>query len=268
MSSLPYSADSSPAVEHGEGPSRLSREDKRMNNRATNEVLGRAEGLCQSRGVRLTAQRRRVLEILCASVRPLGAYEILDACAKDPARSRRRPCTAHWIFCSSKAWCTSSRACTPSWAATIRSTRTQVSSSFATPARSHRDRGRGNRAQPRLRGGRDRVSPPASGCRGHRNLCGLYREERHMKQARLAIGPGHPVLRLFAVSGRPIQAVRRRTGTPSATSSLLPRGSAKARCQCHCRARSADCSIRRTAFDRNLRPRHLIPKPDQTRGPS
>jgi Fur family transcriptional regulator, zinc uptake regulator len=55
-----------------------------MNNRATNEVLGRAEGLCQSRGVRLTAQRRRVLEILCASVRPLGAYEILDAMREGP----------------------------------------------------------------------------------------------------------------------------------------------------------------------------------------
>jgi Fur family zinc uptake transcriptional regulator len=46
---------------------------------ATEAVLDRAELLCRTRGVRLTAQRRRVLEILCASPRPLGAYEILDA---------------------------------------------------------------------------------------------------------------------------------------------------------------------------------------------
>jgi Fur family transcriptional regulator, zinc uptake regulator len=42
-------------------------------------VLDRADALCRARGVRLTAQRRRVLAILCASARPLGAYEILDA---------------------------------------------------------------------------------------------------------------------------------------------------------------------------------------------
>jgi len=42
-------------------------------------VLARAEALCRERGVRLTPQRRRVLEILVASDRPLGAYEILAA---------------------------------------------------------------------------------------------------------------------------------------------------------------------------------------------
>ncbi|WP_296696281.1 transcriptional repressor [Thiocapsa sp. UBA6158] len=42
-------------------------------------VLDRADVLCRARGVKLTAQRRRVLAILCASPRPLGAYEILDA---------------------------------------------------------------------------------------------------------------------------------------------------------------------------------------------
>ncbi len=50
-----------------------------MEKTSTDEVLTRAEGLCHARGVRLTAQRRRVLEILCRSARPLGAYEILDA---------------------------------------------------------------------------------------------------------------------------------------------------------------------------------------------
>lgn len=42
-------------------------------------VLEEADTLCQRRGVRLTAQRRQVLHILCAARRPLGAYEILDA---------------------------------------------------------------------------------------------------------------------------------------------------------------------------------------------
>ena len=41
--------------------------------------LEQAGALCQRRGVRLTAQRRQVLQILCAANRPLGAYEILEA---------------------------------------------------------------------------------------------------------------------------------------------------------------------------------------------
>jgi Fur family zinc uptake transcriptional regulator len=41
-------------------------------------VLNRAETLCQQRGVRWTALRRRVLEIILSSPHPLGAYEILD----------------------------------------------------------------------------------------------------------------------------------------------------------------------------------------------
>lgn len=41
-------------------------------------ALHRAEALCSTRGARLTAQRRRVLEIVCRAARPIGAYEILD----------------------------------------------------------------------------------------------------------------------------------------------------------------------------------------------
>jgi len=41
--------------------------------------LTRAEALCEERGVRLTEQRRRVLEILWEAGRPIGAYEILEA---------------------------------------------------------------------------------------------------------------------------------------------------------------------------------------------
>ncbi|ADC62495.1 Fur family transcriptional regulator [Allochromatium vinosum] len=55
-----------------------------------NRVLDRAESLCQQRGVRLTAQRRRVLSILCAAERPLGAYEILES-MREGARALAPP---------------------------------------------------------------------------------------------------------------------------------------------------------------------------------
>ena len=40
-----------------------------------------AEGLCASRGQRLTPMRRQVLEALLASHKPLGAYEIIERLA-------------------------------------------------------------------------------------------------------------------------------------------------------------------------------------------
>jgi len=46
--------------------------------------IARAEVMCRERGVRLTDQRRRVLEILCAAGRPVGAYEIMDAMREGP----------------------------------------------------------------------------------------------------------------------------------------------------------------------------------------
>jgi len=49
-----------------------------MDGRSLAKLLARAEALCAERGVRLTAQRRRVLEIVCGAGRPMGAYEILD----------------------------------------------------------------------------------------------------------------------------------------------------------------------------------------------
>lgn len=42
------------------------------------EALDRAASLCTERGVRLTALRRRVLELVWAGHKPLGAYEILE----------------------------------------------------------------------------------------------------------------------------------------------------------------------------------------------
>ena len=44
-------------------------------------ILRQADQICRERGVRLTLQRRRVLEILSAWPQPMGAYEILERLA-------------------------------------------------------------------------------------------------------------------------------------------------------------------------------------------
>ncbi|MEA3640398.1 MAG: transcriptional repressor [Lamprobacter sp.] len=49
-----------------------------MDEETLQQALHRAELLCAQRGVRFTAQRRRVLELVCRAARPIGAYEILD----------------------------------------------------------------------------------------------------------------------------------------------------------------------------------------------
>jgi Fur family transcriptional regulator, zinc uptake regulator len=51
-----------------------------------------AEGLCAARGQRLTPMRRRVLEALLASHKPLGAYEIIERLAH---RGRLAPITVY-----------------------------------------------------------------------------------------------------------------------------------------------------------------------------
>ena len=52
-----------------------------------------AEGLCATRGQRLTPMRRQVLEALLASHKPLGAYEIMDRAATH--RGRPAPITIY-----------------------------------------------------------------------------------------------------------------------------------------------------------------------------
>ncbi len=49
-----------------------------MDDQTLTHALHRADVLCRERGVRLTAQRRRVLELVCRADRPIGAYELLD----------------------------------------------------------------------------------------------------------------------------------------------------------------------------------------------
>ncbi|MBM1174452.1 Fur family transcriptional regulator [Microvirga arabica] len=45
----------------------------------TAKTLAETEALCRSKGVRLTPIRRRVLEVLLNSAKPLGAYDLADA---------------------------------------------------------------------------------------------------------------------------------------------------------------------------------------------
>jgi Fur family zinc uptake transcriptional regulator len=43
------------------------------------KTLAETEALCRAKGVRLTPIRRRVLEVLLAAAKPLGAYDLADA---------------------------------------------------------------------------------------------------------------------------------------------------------------------------------------------
>jgi Fur family zinc uptake transcriptional regulator len=54
--------------------------------RCAADALTHAEALCVKRGERLTPMRRNVLEVLAASHKPLGAYEIIDLVAARGAR--------------------------------------------------------------------------------------------------------------------------------------------------------------------------------------
>jgi Fur family zinc uptake transcriptional regulator len=49
-------------------------------------ALSHAEDLCRKSGVKLTPSRRRVLEILAAEGRPLGAYDLIERVAKTTAK--------------------------------------------------------------------------------------------------------------------------------------------------------------------------------------
>ena len=52
--------------------------DMALNQLTLSKILGLAEALCSERGVRLTPQRCKVLELVCAADGPIGAYDILD----------------------------------------------------------------------------------------------------------------------------------------------------------------------------------------------
>ncbi len=51
------------------------------------KALGTADLICRERGLRLTRIRRRVLELVWSSHKPVGAYDILDALGRDGKRA-------------------------------------------------------------------------------------------------------------------------------------------------------------------------------------
>jgi len=54
------------------------------------EAVASAEAACRARGERLTPIRRRVLEALYATHRPLGAYDLVESLGPETAGSSRR----------------------------------------------------------------------------------------------------------------------------------------------------------------------------------
>lgn len=61
--------------------------DRHDHERCVSEALERAEALCEERGLRLTPQRRRVLELVWNSHRPVGAYDILESLGENGKRA-------------------------------------------------------------------------------------------------------------------------------------------------------------------------------------
>ena len=61
--------------------------------RCSSDAMAIAEALCLERGQRLTPIRRKVLDVLLGSHKPLGAYEIIDRLA--PKGPRPAPITAY-----------------------------------------------------------------------------------------------------------------------------------------------------------------------------
>ncbi len=47
------------------------------------KALQNAVNICRQRGLRFTAQRRRILELVWSSHKPVGAYDILELLARD-----------------------------------------------------------------------------------------------------------------------------------------------------------------------------------------
>jgi len=54
--------------------------------RCSADAITHAEAVCAERKQRLTGPRRRVLEVLASSHKPIGAYEIIDLMARHTAR--------------------------------------------------------------------------------------------------------------------------------------------------------------------------------------
>jgi Fur family zinc uptake transcriptional regulator len=52
------------------------------------QTLLSAETICMDKGVRLTAIRRRILELICSSHKAIGAYELLDLFREEDSKAK------------------------------------------------------------------------------------------------------------------------------------------------------------------------------------
>lgn len=59
--------------------------------RCVSHALAEAESICARQGLRLTALRKRVLELVWASHKPLGAYDILAVLSEEDGRRAAPP---------------------------------------------------------------------------------------------------------------------------------------------------------------------------------
>src|SRR5690606_30169004 len=59
--------------------------------RCVSHALAEAETICARQGLRLTALRKRVLELVWASHKPLGAYDILAVLSEEDGRRAAPP---------------------------------------------------------------------------------------------------------------------------------------------------------------------------------
>ena len=59
-------------------------------------ALAEADALCARQGLRLTALRRRVLELVWQSHKPLGAYDILAVLSEQDVRRAAPPKVSHF----------------------------------------------------------------------------------------------------------------------------------------------------------------------------
>ena len=74
-----------PSLQHGSSPETAHFQAPRVADTAK-QILAHSETLCRTRGARLTPIRRKVLEVLLGSARPLGAYDVADALASQGRR--------------------------------------------------------------------------------------------------------------------------------------------------------------------------------------
>lgn len=80
----PTALQKQPATTRTVGPFWTAEHDHQ---RCVRQALSRAEQLCRRRGQRLTPLRRRILEMVWISHRPIGAYAILDRLRRERGRS-------------------------------------------------------------------------------------------------------------------------------------------------------------------------------------